>query len=579
MDDYSSLLLTVQQQNQRLSALEELLRRNEGSLGASLARTKDVELGMNKFHALLQQVVAENATLSKELASARQRSDAVDRAWRAHAQQSEAAIWSDIRSNKPASLAQDPTLSRIAHEVTQQRAQLNDMEVSLRRVSDAQAADTSAIRICEQHVQAAEGQLAEVVTLQRDGAKDTIRRFEQSFRDLGAHRGDVDRALAAMRQQLERQSRDAATSAEQQAAALATFQQECGNALRGVRDDVANGLAQAASAARANEEASKTLEQILRAEVQTRTAGVDTASRRIAAVEQAITSRLSLVASHQADIARLWETLRSNSTARQRSSRLEGVLSSIAPAPGSATPAPSGTGASPGRHAAGLNGSGVDASGIADTGSRGFGVGLTGLQAAGAVELVRDLEAATGERFDATDAHMLELAETLKRAHGGVEEQVESLASRLGRLEMRLERVASQREDTFTAALQARMNAGSGTGGAAAAADGAPPSASGDVFAREMVESRLRLDRVDVAVEEIKFDMSDLVDSIAHETSELGRRIEALETGKPRPQPAADRKPIAASSAAARRNSGAGVTALELLANFANGTKTVTRSS
>jgi hypothetical protein len=522
MDDNSALQLTVQQQAQRISSLEELLKRNENSLSAVLGRVKDMELGMNQFHKLIQQLVSENATLTKELGASKLRVDMVDRSWRSHVQQSENAIWNEVRGNRAPPVSQDPTVSRMLQELTQQRAQLSDMEIGLNRVSDAQAADTNAIRICEQHIQSNEGQLSELMTLQREGAKDTIKRFEQVFRDIGQNRQDVERTVSSIKQQTDKQLRDTAISLEQHSSSLSGFQQEVGSALRSMREELSNGLMQTSQSLKDNEDATRTLEQILRAEVQTRSQGVETANRKLATLEQAVATKLKMVQIHQTDIARLWDTMRSTQNQRQQSDRLGNVLNNISAVGG---------GAGAGGMMMENNISHINHSN-----------GSNNISSAGFVsqDQLRDLELTTSERFDLIDNHVLQLAETLKRAHAGVEEQVDSLASRFGRMEMRLEQVATKR-DQSESQLMAKLalinnsqtgvkQQGSENNNNISSVVGGDSSSTVTII-KELVDTRLRVDRLDAAVEEVKFDVSDLLDAISSETTDMNRRLEVLEKG------------------------------------------------
>lgn len=520
MDDISTLHLTIQQQQQRITALEELLRRNEGSLTAALSRIKDAEIGMNTFHKLISQIAAENGALGKEMGATKQRCEIIDRSWRSHCQQSETALWNELRNNKPPAITQDPTISRMLQDLTQQRAQLSDMEIGLNRVTDAQANDSNALRLVEQHVQGAEGQLSELMTLQREGAKDTIRRFEQIFRDVGQHKADTDRAVASLRQQSERQLRDASTALEQHSASLAGFQQDAGASIRSIREEVATGLAQVFESLRNNETATKTLEQILRAEVQTRAQAVDQTNRKVAGVEQTLNSRLSpLVNNHHADISRLWDAIRSSQHQRQQTERLDSLLAGVDPNNTSNIGAGAGAASNINRSANNISRASA---------------GTAGLHPDIVADQIKDLEISTSERFDLVDSHVLQLAETLKRAHSGVEEQVESLASRFGRLEMRLEQVASRRDqqqqkeaDRLIAMMKSNNSNNTNKNGDASAADGNVEGTAAII--REVVDTRLRVDRVEASVEEVKFDVSDLLDAISAETTELTKRLESLE--------------------------------------------------
>jgi hypothetical protein len=526
MDDVSTLQFTVQQQNQRISALEELLRRTEGSLTAVLTRVKDAEIGMNALHRLLSQTANENIALAKELATAKQRAEIIDRAWRSHCQQSEAALWNEVRNSKPPPPSQDPTVSRMLQEIAQQRAQLGDIEIGLNRVSDAQASDSNALRLCEQHVQNAEGQLGELVALQREGAKDTIRRFEQLFHEAGQHRADTDRAVAALKQQQERQARDAAAMLEQQAVSLAGFQQDAGASIRAVREEVATGLGQAFQSLRDTEAATKTLEQILRAEVQTRAQAVEQTNRKVAGVEQTLNARVSpLVNNHHTDISRLWDAIRSSQYQRQQTERLDNILSGV----NNETQSGAGAGA------VSFNNNNISR-------NAGNNNNMSALHSDALADQDKDLEISTSERFDLVDNHILQLAETLKRAHSGVEEQVESLASRFGRMEMRLESIASRRDqqqqkdvDKLVAMMKSQQPKKTDVGGVnnstatATGTNNIGGDDSSEAIIKEVVETRLRVDRVEASVEEVKFDVSDLLDAISAETTELTKRLENLE--------------------------------------------------
>lgn len=506
MDELSAMQLGVQQANQRSAQLEELLRRNEASLSAALGRVKDLELGMNSFHKILQHTVGENAALSKELINTRNKLEAVDRSWRTHTQQAEQALWNEIRGNRPAPLAQDPTVNRMLQDVATMRSQLSDFQLGLSRVADAQGADTNAIRICEQHIHHAEAQLAELTAVNRDSGKDATRRVEQAFRELNTHRQEVDRAVNALKQQSDRQLREQSSAIEQHSSSLSSFQTECGTALRGLREEVASGLSEAAASLKSNEDSCKTLEQILRAEVQMRGAAVTQLATKLTALDHAVGARLGMVAAHSNDIARMWDTIRAVNSQRAHTDRLENVLTSIGTGGG-------GHGSSP------LSGAAAGASSQHNNSNN-------NISSASAISIddIRLLESATSDRFDTLDGQVLQLAETLRRAHSGVEEQVDSLASRFGRLEMRLEQLASRRDDTVQQ-LQTRFAAPNSLDGSSASSSSLPA----DVVVREVVDTRLRVDKLEATIEEIRFDISDLLDAISAETTDLHKRIEGIE--------------------------------------------------
>jgi hypothetical protein len=280
----------VAQQSQRIASLEELLRRNEGSLTTVLSRMKDSELALNNVHRVVGKIGPDLVAAIDELGGTKRRVDLVDHAWQAKSREVDQVIQNEVRGNRPPPLAQDPVFQRLTQEVGAARQELHENIAATRRVMEAAQAEGKLLRQVEQDGKWTTEQVRDTVSLQRDFQTQQTRRNEQTAaliaegkRDAEAQnaqlKGAVEAAVKAVRDEMLQRF-------EQEARHRGMLQSDVMVSFGKMREDVVKGFGETATNLRHLDETSHSVETVLRAEVRSRMQAQEELKRRVDGAEE-----------------------------------------------------------------------------------------------------------------------------------------------------------------------------------------------------------------------------------------------------------------------------------------------------
>jgi chromosome segregation ATPase len=274
----------------RIGSLEDLLRRNEGSLGAALGRVKDVETALNTMHRALGRIGPDLSATIDEVKGAKRRLDVVDAAAQSKIRDVEGSLQQEIRANKPIPLGSDPVFQRLASDHNTASADLQETISQVRRLTDAVSADGKALRAVESDARWLGEQVRDQVAAHRDLSNSTTRRLEQVSGEIHSVQEEVRTVDAGLRKII-----DAAVQAsreelvlrlEQETKARVALQADFVAAFGQMRDDVIKGFSETATNLKNLDETSHSLETVLRAEVRSRMSAQEEFGKRVDGVEE-----------------------------------------------------------------------------------------------------------------------------------------------------------------------------------------------------------------------------------------------------------------------------------------------------
>jgi len=274
----------------RIGSLEDLLRRNESSLGAALGRVKDIETALNTMHRALGRIGPDLSSTIDEVKGTKRRLDLVDATAQSKIRDVEGALQQEIRANKPIPLGSDPVFQRLASEHNTTHTDLQETISQVRRLTDAVSADGKALRAVESDTRWLGEQVRDQVAAHRDLSNTSTRRFDQVAGDIHAVQEEVRQVDSGLRKII-----DAAVQAsreelmlrlEQETKARMALQADFVAAFGRMRDDVIKGFSETATNLKNLDETAHSLETVLRAEVRSRMAAQEEHTKRVDGVEE-----------------------------------------------------------------------------------------------------------------------------------------------------------------------------------------------------------------------------------------------------------------------------------------------------
>jgi uncharacterized phage infection (PIP) family protein YhgE len=274
----------------RVGGLEDLLRRNEGSLGAALGRIKEVETALNTMHRALGRIGPDLSSTIEEMRGQKRRVDMVDQSHGSRMREMEGALLQEIRNNKPVPLTADPTFLRLSQDFAQVASEVQETIGQVRRLTDAVSADGKALRTIESDTRWLAEQARDQVAAQRDFANAQGRKNEQVAQDVHKVQEEIVQVDSGLRKII-----DAAVKAsreelllrlDQESKARGALQADFVAAFGRMREDVIKGFTETATNLRNLDETAHSLETVLRAEVRSRMASSEEFEKRVEVVEE-----------------------------------------------------------------------------------------------------------------------------------------------------------------------------------------------------------------------------------------------------------------------------------------------------
>lgn len=266
--DTSSILV------QRLGALEDLLRKSEGSISHMLSRLKDVELAVTTIGKTQEKSVPEVRYLFDELNNVKRQVTTIDQTWRQTYTDFSGSLQNEIRGRIPQQL--DSIAQQLRQENANMKTEVNETHQLMRRATDQWNHELHDIRQIVQTNSWKTEQLQTTVGQQHQQMLSLERRVDQDAHDLRTFAAEVERNAGSFRQFVETAVRSAHADLVQRVdveqRSRDGLQQDVQNTITRLRDDVQRGLAHASATAKILEENVSSLESVLRAEVRSRIA-------------------------------------------------------------------------------------------------------------------------------------------------------------------------------------------------------------------------------------------------------------------------------------------------------------------
>lgn len=273
----------------RIGSLEDLLRRNEGSLASALGRVKDIETALNTMHRALGRIGPDLAGAIDELRGTKRKVDLVDATCQSKLREVESGLMQELRNQKPIPLPSDPVFQRLSSEFSQVQGELQETISQTRRLTDAAAADSKAIRALEQDSRwiaeqtrdqiATQREFSSGVTRRMDGLAADVRRTQEEIQTVDSGlRKIIDAAVKAAREEV-------IVRLEQESKARMALQADFITAFGRMREDVIKGFTETAANLKNLDETAHSLETVLRAEVRSRMSGQEELGKRVDSVE------------------------------------------------------------------------------------------------------------------------------------------------------------------------------------------------------------------------------------------------------------------------------------------------------
>ena len=286
-----SSAFVIAQQSQRISALEDLLRRNESTLSLVLGRMKDSEVAMSSFNKQLLKLGGDVQLTLEDVGVAKRRLDNVDVSWRAKARETDSVI-DAIRRDKPVPLNADPLFQRLAAEVQSSQRDLQEVGQALQRLNDTSNADGRALKQLETDARWLTEQLRDIVTTNRGTAAQHAKALEQLQASCNEAKTDGERSVAQLRAVIDAVVKalreELVVRLDLEGRARGSLHAEVVACFAHMKEDVVKGFSQTATNLRNLDETAHSLETVLRAEVRSRLQGYDGLVKRVEGVEDRV---------------------------------------------------------------------------------------------------------------------------------------------------------------------------------------------------------------------------------------------------------------------------------------------------
>lgn len=277
MDSYGAQVAIFQ----RVSSLEDIVRRSESSMVHVLTRLRDVELALTSIHRMTEKSQPEIAFLAEEVGMVKRRVDVVDSTWRTSITDLVANVQAEFR--KPPQPT--PGELHLAQSVQTLRQELSETQQFLRRISEQSQADNAELHQLANSSRWSAEQIQILAQQQKEIIEVSDKRSTQAMSELRTFAAEVERNALSFRAMFENGVRamhgDVSGKLESETRQREALQADVQLALSKLRDEIVRGLSLASTNIRSNEDSHSALEIVLRAEVKSRVQKTDDISRTV----------------------------------------------------------------------------------------------------------------------------------------------------------------------------------------------------------------------------------------------------------------------------------------------------------
>jgi hypothetical protein len=257
---------------QRLSVLEDLMRKSEGSISHMITRLKDVELAVNTVSKQQEKTVPEVRYLYDEMNNMKRQVTTIDQTWRQTYTDFSGSLQGEIRGRIPQQI--DTIAQQLRQENANMKSEVQETHQLMRRATDQWSHELHDIRQIVQTSSWKADQLQTTLGQQHQQLTALERRMEQDTHDLRTFASEVERNATSFRQFVESAVRaahaDLVQRVDVEQRGREGLQQDVQTTITRLRDDVQRGLAHSSATSKVLEENVGSLEAVLRAEVRSR---------------------------------------------------------------------------------------------------------------------------------------------------------------------------------------------------------------------------------------------------------------------------------------------------------------------
>lgn len=257
---------------QRLGALEDLMRKSEGSISHMITRLKEVELAVNTVVKQQEKTVPEVRYLFDEMNSMKRQVTTIDQTWRQTYTDFSGSLQSEIRGRIPQQI--DTIAQQLRQENVNMKTEVQETHQLMRRATEQWNHELHDIRQIVQTSSWKSDQLQTTLGQQHQQLTALERRMDQDSHDLRTFASEVERNATSFRQFVESAVRaahaDLVQRVDVEQRGREGLQQDVQSTITRLRDDVQRGLAHSSATSKVLEENVGSLEAVLRAEVRSR---------------------------------------------------------------------------------------------------------------------------------------------------------------------------------------------------------------------------------------------------------------------------------------------------------------------
>lgn len=257
---------------QRLGALEDLMRRSEGSISHVITRLKEVELAVSTIGKSQEKSAPEVRYLFDELNNVKRQVTTIDQTWRQTYTDFSGSLQSEIRGRIPQQL--DTIAQQLRQENVNMKSEVQETHQMMRRATEQWSHELHDMRQIIQTSSWKAEQLQTTLGQQHQQLTSLERRMDQDAHDLRTFASEVERNATSFRQFVESAVRaahaDLVQRVDVEQRGRDGLQQDVQATITRLRDDVQRGLAHASATSKVLEENVGSLESVLRAEVRSR---------------------------------------------------------------------------------------------------------------------------------------------------------------------------------------------------------------------------------------------------------------------------------------------------------------------
>ncbi|CUG92743.1 Hypothetical protein, putative [Bodo saltans] len=257
---------------QRLGALEDLMRKSEGSISHMITRLKEVELAVNTVVKQQEKTVPEVRYLFDEMNNVKRQVTTIDQTWRQTYTDFSGSLQSEIRGRIPQQI--DTIAQQLRQENVNMKTEVQETHQLMRRATEQWNHELHDIRQIVQTSSWKSDQLQTTLGQQHQQLTALERRMDQDSHDLRTFASEVERNATSFRQFVESAVRaahaDLVQRVDVEQRGREGLQQDVQSTITRLRDDVQRGLAHSSATSKVLEENVGSLEAVLRAEVRSR---------------------------------------------------------------------------------------------------------------------------------------------------------------------------------------------------------------------------------------------------------------------------------------------------------------------